>query len=189
MTASCFVNLQETEKHLAEMVVSKALIAKVDRPAGVVCFQNQKDSNEVLNSWAVNIEKLLELVEKSCHQIHKETMVHKVTLKVQWWTLMKGIIGIQRLVIFVLIRSLESLVFSFSKELNFCLSDTFVTREQRLVLAINCSYCPHRGSESLMKRYLHYHEAFCKWWDSNCTRWRITTTMNCVLQDEAFTLL
>jgi 26S proteasome regulatory subunit N5 len=74
---------QETEKHLSEMVVSKALIAKVDRPAGVVCFLSKQDSNDVLNSWAVNIEKLLELVEKSCHQIHKETMVHKVTLKVQ----------------------------------------------------------------------------------------------------------
>ncbi|CAM6090625.1 unnamed protein product [Calypogeia fissa] len=77
------LSLTETEKHLSDMVVSKALIAKVDRPAGVVSFQSQKDSNEVLNAWAVSIEKLLELVEKSCHQIHKETMVHKVTLKVQ----------------------------------------------------------------------------------------------------------
>jgi 26S proteasome regulatory subunit N5 len=75
--------LQETEKHLSDMVVSKALIAKVDRPAGVVSFQSQKDSNEVLNAWALSIEKLLDLVEKSCHQIHKETMVHKVALKVQ----------------------------------------------------------------------------------------------------------
>ncbi|KAG0570069.1 hypothetical protein M758_6G131100 [Ceratodon purpureus] len=74
---------QETEKHLSEMVVSKALVAKVDRPAGVVCFISKMDSNDVLNSWSVNIEKLLDLVEKSCHQIHKETMVHKVTLKVQ----------------------------------------------------------------------------------------------------------
>jgi 26S proteasome regulatory subunit N5 len=65
------------------MVVSKALVAKVDRPAGIVNFISKMDSNDVLNSWAVNIEKLLDLVEKSCHQIHKETMVHKVTLKVQ----------------------------------------------------------------------------------------------------------
>jgi hypothetical protein len=28
------------------------------------------------------LEKLLDLVEKSCHQIHKETMVHKAALKV-----------------------------------------------------------------------------------------------------------
>jgi 26S proteasome regulatory subunit N5 len=63
------------------MVVSKALIAKVDRPAGIVSFQTVKDSNETLNGWAMNIEKLLDLVEMSCHQIHRETMVHRVTLK------------------------------------------------------------------------------------------------------------
>ena len=63
------------------MVVSKALIAKIDRPSGIVCFQVSKDSNEILNSWAVNLEKLLDLVEKSCHQIHKETMVHKAALR------------------------------------------------------------------------------------------------------------
>ena len=61
--------------------MSKALIAKIDRPSGIVCFQIAKDSNEILNSWAVNLEKLLDLVEKSCHQIHKETMVHKAVLR------------------------------------------------------------------------------------------------------------
>ncbi|XP_047314811.1 26S proteasome non-ATPase regulatory subunit 12 homolog A-like [Impatiens glandulifera] len=76
------LSVQEAEKHLSEMVVSKALIAKIDRPMGIVCFQAAKDSNEILNSWASNLEKLLELVEKSCHQIHKETMVHKAALKV-----------------------------------------------------------------------------------------------------------
>lgn len=81
--SSVVIMRQEAEKHLSEMVVSKALVAKVDRPAGVVCFISKMDSNDVLNSWAVSIEKLLDLVEKSCHQIHKETMVHKVTLKVQ----------------------------------------------------------------------------------------------------------
>eukprot|EP00850_Spirogloea_muscicola_P022759 SM000310S11950 [mRNA] locus=s310:33224:37105:- [translate_table: standard] len=74
--------MADTEKHLSEMVVSRALYAKVDRPASVVSFQGRKDSNEVLNTWSISIEKLLDLVEKSCHQIHKETMVHKVNLKV-----------------------------------------------------------------------------------------------------------
>lgn len=77
------LSVQETEKHLSDMVVLKSLVAKVDRPAGIVCFRAAKDSNEILNSWAINIEKLLDLVEKSCHQIHKETMVHKSPLKVQ----------------------------------------------------------------------------------------------------------
>ena len=76
------LTIQEAEKHLSEMVVSKALVAKIDRPMGIVCFQVAKDSNEILNSWASNLEKLLDLVEKSCHQIHKETMVHKAALKV-----------------------------------------------------------------------------------------------------------
>ncbi|XP_038992579.1 26S proteasome non-ATPase regulatory subunit 12 homolog A-like [Hibiscus syriacus] len=75
------LTVQEAEKHLSEMVVSKALVARIDRPMGIVCFQVAKDSNEILNSWAVNLEKLLDLVEKSCHQIHKETMVHKAALK------------------------------------------------------------------------------------------------------------
>ncbi|KAL2521388.1 26S proteasome non-ATPase regulatory subunit 12-like protein A [Forsythia ovata] len=76
------LGFQEAEKHLSEMVVSKALVAKIDRPVGIVCFQTAKDSNDTLNSWAMNLEKLLDLVEKSCHQIHKETMVHKTALQV-----------------------------------------------------------------------------------------------------------
>lgn len=64
------------------MVVSKALVAKIDRPSGMVYFQKPKDSNEILNSWATNLENLLDLVEKSCHQIHKEMMVHKTGLGV-----------------------------------------------------------------------------------------------------------
>ncbi|XVE62179.1 hypothetical protein DITRI_Ditri06bG0097700 [Diplodiscus trichospermus] len=76
------LTIQEAEKHLSEMVVSKALVAKIDRPIGTVCFQVAKDSNEILNGWAANLEKLLDLAEKSCHQIHKETMVHKAALKV-----------------------------------------------------------------------------------------------------------
>lgn len=74
--------IQEAEKHLSDVVVSKALVAKIDRPMGLVCFQTTKDSNDILNSWVTNLEKLFDLVEKSCHQIHKETMVHKASLGV-----------------------------------------------------------------------------------------------------------
>ncbi|KAK9110529.1 hypothetical protein Sjap_018589 [Stephania japonica] len=76
------LSVQEAEKHLSDMVVSMSLVAKIDRPMGIICFQTAKDSNEILNSWATNLEKVLDLVEKSCHQIHKETMVHKTALKV-----------------------------------------------------------------------------------------------------------
>ncbi|XP_074271817.1 26S proteasome non-ATPase regulatory subunit 12 homolog A-like [Silene latifolia] len=76
------LTLQDAEKHLSDMVISKAVVAKVDRPTGDVFFQVVKDSNAVLNSWSMNLEKLLGLVEKSCHEIQKETMVHKTALKV-----------------------------------------------------------------------------------------------------------
>ncbi|KAE8809397.1 26S proteasome non-ATPase regulatory subunit 12 [Hordeum vulgare] len=75
------LSLQEAENHISDMVNSKALIAKIDRPMGIVSFWTAQDSNGVLNSWASNLEKLLDLVEKSCHQIHKETMIHKAVLK------------------------------------------------------------------------------------------------------------
>ncbi|XP_042028533.1 26S proteasome non-ATPase regulatory subunit 12 homolog A-like [Salvia splendens] len=77
------LTVQETEKHLSDMVVSKALVAKIDRPPGLICFQAAKDSNDILNLWSSNLEKLLDLVEKSCHQIHKETMVHKAALSLK----------------------------------------------------------------------------------------------------------
>ncbi|KAL6975953.1 hypothetical protein U1Q18_024748 [Sarracenia purpurea var. burkii] len=44
------LSVQEAEKHLSDMVVSKALVAKIDRPMGIVCFQIAKDSNDILNS-------------------------------------------------------------------------------------------------------------------------------------------
>lgn len=63
------------------MVVSKSLLGKIDLLMGVVCFQTTKESNDILNSWATNLEKLLDPVEESCHQIHKQTMVHMAALR------------------------------------------------------------------------------------------------------------
>lgn len=70
----------ESEKHLCSMIVSNALVAKIDRPAGIVTFVPKKDAAEVLNNWSRNIASLLELVEKSCHLIQKEAMQYKVTI-------------------------------------------------------------------------------------------------------------
>ena len=71
----------QAEKQLAELVVAKAVAAKVDRPAGIITFGSRQRPDQVLNSWSGNIGKLLELVEKSCQQIQKEAMVHKVQLR------------------------------------------------------------------------------------------------------------
>ncbi|AQK91293.1 26S proteasome non-ATPase regulatory subunit 12 homolog B [Zea mays] len=50
------LSLQEAEKHLSDMVNSKSLTAKIDRPMGVVSFRVVQDCNSTLNSWATNLK-------------------------------------------------------------------------------------------------------------------------------------
>jgi 26S proteasome regulatory subunit N5 len=75
-TADVFV--QESEKILSDLVVKKSVWARIDRPKGVINFTKAQEPTEVLNDWAHNVSELLELVEKTCHLIHRENMVHKV---------------------------------------------------------------------------------------------------------------
>ncbi|KIZ02997.1 26S proteasome non-ATPase regulatory subunit 12 [Monoraphidium neglectum] len=74
------LSADKAEDALSKLVVSKAVCAKVDRPAGVVTIGKKKKPEDVLNAWATNIEKLLGLVDKATQQIQKEAMVHKVQL-------------------------------------------------------------------------------------------------------------
>ncbi|GLI67665.1 hypothetical protein VaNZ11_011918 [Volvox africanus] len=71
---------EQMEKHVSDLVVAKAIKAKIDRPAGIINLAQPQSPEEQLNSWAGNIARLLELVDKSCQLIEKEAMVHKVTL-------------------------------------------------------------------------------------------------------------
>ncbi|KAI3426883.1 hypothetical protein D9Q98_006829 [Chlorella vulgaris] len=77
------LSADETEKHLSDMVVGGKLVAKVDRPAGLICFNTRSGPSEVLNGWSGNIGRLLNLVEKTCQQIQKESMVHGVPIGTQ----------------------------------------------------------------------------------------------------------
>ncbi|KAJ8967602.1 hypothetical protein NQ314_002720 [Rhamnusium bicolor] len=67
----------ETEEFLSQMVVSKTIQAKTDRPAGVVHFKQSKDPSDVLNDWAHDLSKLMKLVNRTTHLINKEECVHK----------------------------------------------------------------------------------------------------------------
>ncbi|XP_060521588.1 26S proteasome non-ATPase regulatory subunit 12 [Cylas formicarius] len=67
----------ETEEFLSSMVVSKTVVAKTDRPAGVVHFQQSKDPSDILNDWAQDLSSLMQLVNKTTHLINKEECVHK----------------------------------------------------------------------------------------------------------------
>ncbi|PXF49258.1 26S proteasome non-ATPase regulatory subunit 12 [Gracilariopsis chorda] len=70
---------ENTERKLAAMVSDKkALWAKIDRPAKIVSFARPKDADGLLNGWAENVSSLLDIVEKTCHLVHRETMVHSI---------------------------------------------------------------------------------------------------------------
>lgn len=67
---------EQTEKHVCDMVVAGSMWCRIDRMTGVATFTPAKDPNETLNAWSNNISELLGKVEKMCHLIHKENMVH-----------------------------------------------------------------------------------------------------------------
>ncbi|KAG2194463.1 hypothetical protein INT47_003831 [Mucor saturninus] len=69
---------KDAEDFLSKLVVSKTIYARIDRSAGVINFQTKKDANEILNNWSSDINSLLNLIEKTCHLISKEEMVHSI---------------------------------------------------------------------------------------------------------------
>ncbi|KAI8338565.1 PCI domain-containing protein [Chlamydoabsidia padenii] len=72
------LNEKDAEDFLSKLVVSKTIHARIDRTAGVISFQVKKDANHILNEWSSDINSLLNLVEKTCHLISKEEMVHSI---------------------------------------------------------------------------------------------------------------
>lgn len=68
----------KSEEYLSEMVSDKQLFAKIDRPTGIITFQQKQSPNDVLNSWASDVGDLLGLIENTCHLIAKEHMNHGV---------------------------------------------------------------------------------------------------------------
>lgn len=70
---------KDCEEFLSKLVVSKTIYAKIDRPAGIVSFAKSKHANEVLNEWSQDINALLGLIEKTCHLITKEEIIHSIT--------------------------------------------------------------------------------------------------------------
>jgi 26S proteasome regulatory subunit N5 len=59
-------------------VVKATIYARMDRLAGIVCFEKKKDTNQVLNEWSRNIVDVLDLLVKTNHLINKEEMVYRI---------------------------------------------------------------------------------------------------------------
>merc|ERR1719198_1061009 len=74
---------KEAEAELSELVCSKFVFAKIDRPAGTIKFGKKMTYTDHLNGWSDSIGKMLDLVENSCHLIQKEQMVHAARSKLK----------------------------------------------------------------------------------------------------------
>jgi len=74
---------KEMETELSELVCSKFLHAKIDRPAGTIKFGEKQTYTDRLNDWSGSISKMLDLVENTCHLIQKEQMVHAARAKLK----------------------------------------------------------------------------------------------------------
>ncbi|KAK0703449.1 PCI domain-containing protein [Lasiosphaeria miniovina] len=68
----------ETEKYISELVTSKTVHAKIDRPARVVSFAKPRDADDILNEWSFNMKSLLGLLERIDHLITKEQMMARI---------------------------------------------------------------------------------------------------------------
>jgi len=73
------LSMEKMEEELCEMVSKSQVFARIDRPKGIITFAAPKTANEMLNDWSGNIGDLLDKLEKTCHLIHKENMVHKIS--------------------------------------------------------------------------------------------------------------
>eukprot|EP00112_Aurelia_sp_Birch-Aquarium-sp1_P020093 Seg5094.1 transcript_id=Seg5094.1/GoldUCD/mRNA.D3Y31 product="26S proteasome non-ATPase regulatory subunit 12" protein_id=Seg5094.1/GoldUCD/D3Y31 len=72
------LSIDESEEFLSNLVTSKTVYAKIDRPSGIVTFRPVKDANDILNEWSHNITDLMSLLNKATHLITKEQMVHQL---------------------------------------------------------------------------------------------------------------
>lgn len=78
LTSLLDLSPQETEKYISDLVVSKTIYARIDRPAQIVSFEKKRDADEVLNEWSGNMKSLLGLLERIDHLITKEEMMARI---------------------------------------------------------------------------------------------------------------
>lgn len=68
----------ELEMYLSELSGDGDIPIRIDRPAGIITFQQKKSAEETLSDWSYDVTKMLQLTESTCHLINREIMVHKV---------------------------------------------------------------------------------------------------------------
>lgn len=74
-------SIEDSENLLSELVSAKFINSKIDRLNGIIKFGQKKNPENLLNSWSLQINDILDLLEESSHLIQKERMLHEAKLK------------------------------------------------------------------------------------------------------------
>lgn len=70
------VGIDRTEQEIADMVINKRIIAKINRIDGIVKFGKKEFTNDTLNTWNYDIKSLLSKIDTTCHLINRERVVY-----------------------------------------------------------------------------------------------------------------
>lgn len=73
-----FINQDEVENEICDMVSNQYLFARINRIAGIISFRRKKDMDDKLNDLNFDQEKMLETVETTCHLVHKENLKYNI---------------------------------------------------------------------------------------------------------------
>ncbi|XP_049851918.1 26S proteasome non-ATPase regulatory subunit 12-like isoform X2 [Schistocerca gregaria] len=79
-------------KYVCDLVLKKSVFARIDRINGTVNFVRRQEASETLNDWAGDITSLLALVDKTCHLIYRENMMHANETNAKKNTEMSGVV-------------------------------------------------------------------------------------------------
>jgi len=71
------LNQDDVEERISDLVTKGSIYARIDRPGGIISFRKPSDPINSLNDWKSNVSDLLNLIEKTCHSIQRENMVHQ----------------------------------------------------------------------------------------------------------------
>jgi len=66
----------KAEEYLSKLVVDGTVYAKIDRIKGTIDFVEYEEPHVMLDNWSSNMDQLMGMVNKACHLISKEEMVH-----------------------------------------------------------------------------------------------------------------
>lgn len=72
------IDINEVEQELADMCILKHIYAKINRINLTVNFKPKQDTADKLNEMNFNLNKMLEVIETTCHLIHKENLKYDI---------------------------------------------------------------------------------------------------------------